>query len=209
MQESILHHCRKKTLLKNPNRTLSLAKVCLLGLFIAAPFVTTSAHAEKPEWAGNGKHSKQENRDDSRSDDQKRHGGKKEKHRHRDDDHQRNHRDDDRVSRDSSRISINAYFDDRERDYARSYYREEFSRGNCPPGLAKKNNGCLPPGQAKKWHRGAPLPSTLVYYPVPNEVIVHLRPAPSGHKYVRVASDILLIAIGSSMVVDAIEDLGR
>ena len=24
------------------------------------------------------------------------------------------------------------------------------ARGNCPPGLAKKNNGCLPLGQAKK-----------------------------------------------------------
>ena len=24
------------------------------------------------------------------------------------------------------------------------------ARGNCPPGLAKKRNGCLPPGQAKK-----------------------------------------------------------
>ena len=24
------------------------------------------------------------------------------------------------------------------------------TRGNCPPGLAKKNNGCNPPGQAKK-----------------------------------------------------------
>ncbi len=23
---------------------------------------------------------------------------------------------------------------------------------NCPPGLAKKNNGCLPPGQAKKMY---------------------------------------------------------
>jgi hypothetical protein len=23
-------------------------------------------------------------------------------------------------------------------------------RGNCPPGLAKRNNGCLPPGQARK-----------------------------------------------------------
>jgi hypothetical protein len=23
-------------------------------------------------------------------------------------------------------------------------------RGSCPPGLAKKHNGCLPPGQAKK-----------------------------------------------------------
>jgi hypothetical protein len=59
-------------------------------------------------------------------------------------------RGDDRDSRDGSRISINAYFDDRERDYARGYYREEFSRGNCPPGLAKKNNGCLPPGQGEK-----------------------------------------------------------
>jgi len=27
--------------------------------------------------------------------------------------------------------------------------------GHCPPGLAKKNNGCLPPGQAKKlYNRG-------------------------------------------------------
>ena len=24
------------------------------------------------------------------------------------------------------------------------------ARGSCPPGLAKKGNGCLPPGQAKK-----------------------------------------------------------
>ncbi|MGI8705354.1 MAG: hypothetical protein ACR2JJ_06110 [Sphingomicrobium sp.] len=24
------------------------------------------------------------------------------------------------------------------------------ARGTCPPGLAKKNNGCMPPGQAKK-----------------------------------------------------------
>lgn len=24
----------------------------------------------------------------------------------------------------------------------------------CPPGLAKKHNGCMPPGQAKKWQRG-------------------------------------------------------
>ena len=25
-----------------------------------------------------------------------------------------------------------------------------YGMGGCPPGLAKKNNGCLPPGQAKK-----------------------------------------------------------
>jgi len=27
-----------------------------------------------------------------------------------------------------------------------------YSRGHCPPGLAKK--GCIPPGQATKWRRG-------------------------------------------------------
>jgi hypothetical protein len=26
--------------------------------------------------------------------------------------------------------------------------------GGCPPGLAKKNNGCMPPGQARKLDRG-------------------------------------------------------
>jgi len=32
--------------------------------------------------------------------------------------------------------------------YGRRYALD--ARGSCPPGLAKKNNGCLPPGQAKK-----------------------------------------------------------
>ena len=30
----------------------------------------------------------------------------------------------------------------------------DFEGGSCPPGLAKKNNGCLPPGQARKLYRG-------------------------------------------------------
>ena len=29
-----------------------------------------------------------------------------------------------------------------------------YGHGGCPPGLAKKNNGCMPPGQAKKLARG-------------------------------------------------------
>jgi len=34
-------------------------------------------------------------------------------------------------------------------DYAYGHYDE-----GCPPGLAKKHNGCMPPGQAKKLYRG-------------------------------------------------------
>ncbi|HZC37499.1 MAG TPA: hypothetical protein VE221_02360 [Sphingomicrobium sp.] len=33
-----------------------------------------------------------------------------------------------------------------------------YDGGGCPPGLAKKHNGCLPPGQAKKLYRGQRYP---------------------------------------------------
>ena len=33
---------------------------------------------------------------------------------------------------------------------AHSSHQLGYGAGGCPPGLAKKNNGCLPPGQAKK-----------------------------------------------------------
>src|SRR5262245_9557982 len=29
-----------------------------------------------------------------------------------------------------------------------------YGTDRCPPGLAKKHNGCLPPGQARKLYRG-------------------------------------------------------
>ena len=102
------------------------------------------------------------------------------------------------------------HFTTENRDVARTYYVEEYRQtGNCPPGLKKKNNGCLPPGQAKKWRVGQPLPKDVVIYEVPSALVVKIGPPPAGHRYVRVASDILMIAIGTSMVVDAISDLSR
>ena len=64
-------------------------------------------------------------------------------------------------------------------------------------------------GQGKKWAVGQPLRSDVLYYPVAQPVIVQLGAPPAGYKHVRVASDILLIAIGTSMIVDAVQDLGR
>ena len=104
---------------------------------------------------------------------------------------------------------VGRYFDDHDRQAVRVYYVEQGRAGHCPPGLAKKHNGCMPPGKAKTYYVGQPLPATVVYYPVPQPVLVQLPPPPPQHKYVRVAGDILLIAVGSSMVVDAIGDLQR
>lgn len=116
-------------------------------------------------------------------------------------------RDDDR--RGGKHEGKNKHFKHEDRAQVRDYYASEFERGNCPPGLAKKHNGCMPPGQAKKWAYGRPLPREVVYYEVPQQVVLSIGPPPSGYKYVRVASDILMIAVGTNMVVDAIQDLGR
>jgi len=100
-------------------------------------------------------------------------------------------------------------FNDTQRTEIRNYYAEQIRSGRCPPGLAKKNNGCQPPGQAKKWAVGRALPPDVIYYSVPPRLTIHLGTPPTGHRFVRVATDILLIAIGTGIVIDAIESLDR
>lgn len=88
------------------------------------------------------------------------------------------------------------------------YYRTQYLAGNCPPGLAKKGNGCLPPGQAKKvWVIGQPLPAGAIYYPLPGVLLGQLGPPPVGYEYIRVANDILLMAVGTRMIAGAVADL--
>ena len=136
-------------------------------------------HADPPEWAGKGKGKSGEWHEKGKG---KGHG----------------------KGNDADR-----YFSDRHRVVVHEYYSESFRSGRCPPGLAKKNNGCMPPGQAKKWQVGRPLPREVVYYPLPQDLVVRLGPPPAGHESVRVAGDILLIAAGTAMVVDGLRDLGR
>lgn len=107
-------------------------------------------------------------------------------------------------------ISVGGFFGEPQRAAVRNHYEPQFRAGRCPPGLAKKGNGCQPPGQAKKqWQLGQPLPGSVVFHPLPRSVTLQIGLPPAGHKYVRVAADILLIAIGTGMVIDAIEDLSR
>ena len=146
---------------------------------LAGALIAAPAFADKPEWAGKGKGKGKDERYEQRSDDRGGHDGRRE------------------------------HFRDQDRVVVREYYEREYRGGHCPPGLAKKHNGCMPPGQAKKWAYGRPLPRDVVYYEVPRDVVVRIGPPPSGYKYVRVASDILMIAVGTNMVVDAIADLGR
>jgi hypothetical protein len=97
---------------------------------------------------------------------------------------------------------------ERDRAIVYQYYRSEFSAGRCPPGLARKGNGCLPPGQAKKLYViGQPLPPAVVYQPVPPAVVQQLAPVPPGYEYVRVDDDVLLMDKANRMVADIVNDL--
>ncbi len=107
------------------------------------------------------------------------------------------------------RVSRMEHFNDPHRGYVRDYYDGQYRAGRCPPGLAKKHNGCMPPGQAKKWDVGRPLPREVRYYEVPTTLIQQLGSPPAGYRYVRVDDNILLLATGTRMVVDAIRSLGR
>ena len=98
---------------------------------------------------------------------------------------------------------------DRDRDTVRSWYRNEYAAGRCPPGLAKKNNGCLPPGQAKRmWNMGEPLSRQVPYYPLPRELYAQLTPPPYGYQYVRVDNDILLMMTATRLIAGVLGNLG-
>lgn len=101
------------------------------------------------------------------------------------------HRTDIVVINPSDRIIINRYI------------ANDF-RSHCPPGLAKKRNGCRPPGHTKHYHIGRPLPEYVHWHPVPRDLLVRLEPVPAGYQYVMVDRDVLLISEASKKVIDAI-----
>lgn len=98
---------------------------------------------------------------------------------------------------------------ERDRDAMRTYYRNEYAAGRCPPGLAKKNNGCLPPGQVDRaWRVGQPLPPEVVYYPLPPDLYAQLTPPPYGYKYVRVDNNVMLINATSRLIAQILANVG-
>lgn len=162
----------------------------IAGVFAVGPVLADKGdkgdkHERKEERKQDRKDRKNDRKDDRRGDKDSRH-------------------DNDRHSSGDRR-----HFQPQQHVMVRDYYAEHY-RGarRCPPGLAKKNNGCMPPGQAKKWRVGYQLPRDVIYYEVPAPLVIQIGLPPAGHRYVRVAGDILMIAIGTGLVVDAIADLG-
>lgn len=178
---------------------MSFTKIAAMALCASA--VTLSSWAEKPDWAGGQGHKREQMREQMREHDPAGYGAEQDRGRNA-------RREDAQDGRARHPGASSARFGERHRESVRDYFEPRVRAGRCPPGLAKKNNGCLPPGQARKWALGQQLPRDLVRYPLPVELRRQLGHPPAGYEYVRVDNDILLLIIGTGMVVDAIESLG-
>jgi hypothetical protein len=100
--------------------------------------------------------------------------------------------------KESADIDVRVVLGDRERGIVRDYYGS-----SCPPGLAKKNNGCLPPGQAKKRYEvGRRIPDGWDY--LPDDLIVRLPPLGDGYGYRMIDGDLVVVAIATLIVLDAV-----
>ncbi len=105
-------------------------------------------------------------------------------------------------------IQPGTHFNDQNRTYVRQYYSKNYGNGKrCPPGLAKKNNGCMPPGQVRNWTVGQPVPRGVTVYTVPQPVIRQLPAAPYGYRYVLLGGDVVLVQQQNNVIVDIIQGL--
>lgn len=81
----------------------------------------------------------------------------------------------------------------------------------CPPGLAKKAVPCVPPGQAKKWQIGAPLPRGINYTVLNKDEWESLglrRPA-DGTRYVIIDNQVVRMNQATREVLEAVAAVGR
>lgn len=110
--------------------------------------------------------------------------------------------------RERKEIEQGKYFNDQQRIYVREYYTSNYGQGKkCPPGLAKKGNGCMPPGQVRTWEVGQQIPRNVTVYSVPQPVILQLPPAPYGYRYSRIGGDIVLVQQQNNLIIDIIQGL--
>lgn len=111
-------------------------------------------------------------------------------------------------NREREEIKQGAYFNDQQRAHASQYYSTTYTNSkHCPPGLAKKNNGCMPPGQIQDLVVGQLIPANVKVFPVAQPVIQKLPFAPFSYRYERIGGNIVLVQPQTNIVVDVIKGL--
>jgi hypothetical protein len=86
---------------------------------------------------------------------------------------------------------------------------KRYGANACPPGLAKKRNGCLPPGQAKKlFNVGQRIPTGYGYYTPYQDIPVAYRDRyglTDGYRYIYRDQSVYVVDPATSLVTRIID----
>jgi hypothetical protein len=88
-----------------------------------------------------------------------------------------------------------------------------YGANSCPPGLARKNNGCLPPGQAKKLYSvGQRLPGGFANYSPYSAIPTQYRdqvPYNDAYRYIYRDNTAYVVDPRTNLITQVISLLGR
>ena len=104
---------------------------------------------------------------------------------------------------------VGKHFSPAMRAAVRDYFTANRGNGPCPAGLIIKNARCESAFSDRAWKLGQPLPAQASPRDMSLQLLEKLGPAPSGHSYVQVDGDLLLIQTESRTVIDAVLNLGQ
>lgn len=105
-----------------------------------------------------------------------------------------------------------AQADGKKNDHKREKYRSELSDSTrfCPPGLAKKHNGCTPPGQSKhRYHVGERFHDDDTYDYIRDPDRYRLPRLGQNERYYRIGDTFVRIDRDTKVVLDLITATSR
>ncbi|HEY8047821.1 MAG TPA: hypothetical protein VIE63_01515 [Ramlibacter sp.] len=105
-------------------------------------------------------------------------------------------------------VKLGGFFDDKAEKAAKTAYERHFAKEKtCPKDMERQGKTCRALVQGHYWAVGQSLQPAVETYPVPDEVLSALPPAPAGYEYVRAGEDILLMSKGIHLVMDVMENV--
>jgi Ni/Co efflux regulator RcnB len=104
-------------------------------------------------------------------------------------------------------VKLGGFFNDKHKAAVKRSYSKHFAKTKeCPKDMEREGKTCRALVKGHYWAVGQPLQKAVETYPVPEDVVAALPPAPEGYEYVRAGEDILLMSKAIKLVVDMIPD---
>jgi len=104
-------------------------------------------------------------------------------------------------------VRLGGFFNEQHKQVARRSFQQHFAKAKtCPKDMQREGKTCRALVKGSYWAVGQPVQKAVETFPLPEDVLAKLPPAPQGYEYVRAGEDILLISKGMRLVVDMIQN---